>query len=342
MSSVDPPDPPAPSRDEIILTEAFRRRVLATAQRCLPAIIRDAGYEELDELLDIFFWFGSPEAMRLEEPEGYRGTPGLTLEEGNALVKFRMMRGECHVPPGCAGPEAAPAPGDPPSREEVIVIQAFRRRATAMTERCLPTIIREAEYEKLEEINAIFRWFGSPEAMQLQTPEDYASVPGLLLEEAKALVRLRIKLRAPTGSARTGSRKPHRQRRPSPNPRRPWHLRYPSPNPRQPRRPSRPWHAHCTSPDPRARRVRQPRPSRRRHSTRRTFGYSSTAECGSWTRRRRKLSPRPRRETIFNAEKVSFRSWFTHLPRQVAPVASAMLQSAGIAPAALPSQCVRS
>ncbi len=188
-----PEDPP--SRDEIILTEALRRRATVIAERCLPAIIREAGYEELVELHDLFWWFGSPEAILLENPEGHFGTPGLTLEEANVHVLFRMMRGDCYVPPGCAGPEAAPSPGAPPSREEVIVMQAFRRRATAMAERCLPAIIREAIYEELEELIAVFRWFGSPEAMQLEYPEDYVRVPGLSLEEASALVRLRIERR---------------------------------------------------------------------------------------------------------------------------------------------------
>ncbi len=82
---------------------------------------------------------------------------------------------------------------DPASREEVIVTEAFRRRALAITERCLPTIIREAQYEELEELIAVIQWFGIPEAMQLEAPEDYATVPGLSLEEANALVRFRIK-----------------------------------------------------------------------------------------------------------------------------------------------------
>jgi hypothetical protein len=195
-----------PSREEIIITEALRRRTLATAASCLPAIIREAGYEELRELLHIFWHFGSPEAIRLENAEGQFDTPRLTLEEANALVLFRMMRGECYVPPGCAGPESAPAPGDPPSREEVIVTQAFRRRATARAERCLPTIIREAVYEDLEEMIAIFRWFGNSEAMRLEAPEDYVRVPGLTLEEANALVRYRMERRKYAGAF--GGRKP--------------------------------------------------------------------------------------------------------------------------------------
>ena len=68
-------------------------------------------------------------------------------------------------------------------------------RALAIAERCLPTIIREARYEELEEMIAVFRWFGNPEAMQLQAPEDHVKVPGLALEEATALVRLATKRR---------------------------------------------------------------------------------------------------------------------------------------------------
>ena len=41
------------------------------------------------------------------------------------------------------------------------------------------------------------RLFGSPETMRLEAPEDYAEVPGLSLEEAKALVRLRLKRSGP-------------------------------------------------------------------------------------------------------------------------------------------------
>jgi hypothetical protein len=99
-----------PSRDEVIATEALRRRALAIARR-LPEIIREAPYEELDELIDIFHWFGSPEAMRLEAPEEYFRVPGLSLEEANALVRLRLKRSRLYVPPGNAGAETpSPAP----------------------------------------------------------------------------------------------------------------------------------------------------------------------------------------------------------------------------------------
>jgi len=75
----------------------------------------------------------------------------------------------------------------------VILTEALRRRAQAIANRRLPAIIREARYEELEELIAAIQWFGSREAMQLEAPEDYCRVPGLSLEEAKALVRLRIK-----------------------------------------------------------------------------------------------------------------------------------------------------
>ena len=97
------------ARNKAIRTEALRRRVLLIADRRLPAIILAARYEELDELIDIFFSFGSPEAMRLESAAGETGTPGLTLEESNALVRFRIQRGECYMPSGIAAPET-PAP----------------------------------------------------------------------------------------------------------------------------------------------------------------------------------------------------------------------------------------
>jgi hypothetical protein len=45
-----------------------------------------------------------------------------------------------------------------------------------------------ASSKNLEELIAVVRWFGIPEAMQLDAPEDYAKVPGLSLEEAIALV----------------------------------------------------------------------------------------------------------------------------------------------------------
>ena len=93
---------------------------------------------------------------------------------------------------------APPTPSreDAPSPDEVIVTEAFRRRALAIAERCVPTIIREAPYEELEELIAVCQWFGSPEAMQLPAPEEYVGVPGLSLEEARALVRLPGKRRA--------------------------------------------------------------------------------------------------------------------------------------------------
>jgi hypothetical protein len=43
---------------------------------------------------------------------------------------------------------------------------------------------------------AVFRWFGNSGAMQLEAPEDHVRVPGLTLEDARALVRLGIKRRA--------------------------------------------------------------------------------------------------------------------------------------------------
>jgi hypothetical protein len=76
-------------------------------------------------------------------------------------------------------------------------IAAFRRRALAMTERCLPMIIRQTPYERLDELIAALQWFGCPEAMQLKAPEDYGRVPGLSLEEAQALVRLRVQRNDP-------------------------------------------------------------------------------------------------------------------------------------------------
>jgi hypothetical protein len=79
----------------------------------------------------------------------------------------------------------------------VVATKGFRRRATAIAERCFPTIIREADYEQLEELIAVIRWFGIPEAVELDAPEDYAKVPGLSLEEAIALVRLRMKRSEP-------------------------------------------------------------------------------------------------------------------------------------------------
>ncbi len=192
----DPPIREAPpSRDEIIFTEALRRRVAATAAGCLSAFVREAPYEELEVLLELFGCLGSPQAMLLENPEGQFGMPGLTLEEANALVRFRMQRGECYVPPGCAGPESVPAPGDPPSCDEVIATQAFRQRLAAIAERCLPTIIREADNGVLEDLMSVFRLFGNSEAMQLDAPEDYAKAPRLTLEDASALVRPGIKCR---------------------------------------------------------------------------------------------------------------------------------------------------
>ncbi len=56
---------------------------------------------------------------------------------------------------------------------------------------------------------AVFRWFGNPEAMQIQTPEDFARVPGLTLEDANALVRLGMERRACRASCGTlDERKP--------------------------------------------------------------------------------------------------------------------------------------
>jgi hypothetical protein len=107
----------------------LQRRARAIAERCLPAIIAEANYEQLGELLDIFRWFGSPEAMQLEAPADYHGVPGLTLDESNALVRFRIERGEIWAPPG--HPDS-PEPGPPtPS-----TVQPWRAAPPAM--RSLP------------------------------------------------------------------------------------------------------------------------------------------------------------------------------------------------------------
>ena len=60
-----------------------------------------------------------------------------------------------------------PSREDAPSPEEVMVTEAFRRRALAITERCLPAIIREAQYEELEELIAAIQSFGSREAFPM-------------------------------------------------------------------------------------------------------------------------------------------------------------------------------
>ena len=48
--------------------------------------------------------------MLLENAEGQFGRPGLTLQEANALVGFRMQRGECYVPPGSRVPKPRQLP----------------------------------------------------------------------------------------------------------------------------------------------------------------------------------------------------------------------------------------
>jgi hypothetical protein len=56
-----------PSPEEAIVTNGFRRPALAIAERCLPAIIRETGYEELEELIAAIQWFGSSAE---KEPDG--------------------------------------------------------------------------------------------------------------------------------------------------------------------------------------------------------------------------------------------------------------------------------
>jgi hypothetical protein len=95
----------------VIVVEGFRRRALVLTERCLPAIIREARHEELEDLIALMQWFGSPEAMRLEAPEDYFRVPGLSLEEASALVRLRLKRSRLYVPPGDAGAETpSPAP----------------------------------------------------------------------------------------------------------------------------------------------------------------------------------------------------------------------------------------
>ena len=92
-------------------------------------------------------------------------------------------------------PTPDPPPPWTPSREEVIVIRRSDDGHWRLPECCLPTIIRKARYEELEELIAVIQWFGMPGSHAARGPEDYVRVPGLSLEEARALVRLRIKRR---------------------------------------------------------------------------------------------------------------------------------------------------
>lgn len=82
------PDPPLPSPEEVIVTRGFRRQALAIVERCLPTIIREARYEELEEMMVVFHWFGNREAMQLEAPEDYVKMPGLSLEFRGRMTQF--------------------------------------------------------------------------------------------------------------------------------------------------------------------------------------------------------------------------------------------------------------
>jgi len=62
--------------------------------------------------------------MRLEALEGESGTPGLTIEEANALVRFRIRRGERCVP----GADAASEVGGRRSRVGGRRTEVTRRR----------------------------------------------------------------------------------------------------------------------------------------------------------------------------------------------------------------------
>jgi hypothetical protein len=181
----------------MIVMAAFRRRATAQADRCVPAIIREASYERIEELMAIFRWFGTPEAMTLENPEDYAAVPGLTLAEATALVRFRRRRARRYDTSYYAAAATAPAtPPSAPSRDEVILTEALRRRALAMAQRYLPPIIRDAGYEALDELLDIFWSFGSSEAMLLEGAEGPDGRPGragLTHAESNALVSFRMK-----------------------------------------------------------------------------------------------------------------------------------------------------
>ena len=85
MQLPDPParplqDPPfradRPSREEVIVTEALRRRALAIARRRLPAIIREARYEELRRADRHILLVWQPGSHAARGPRGLYGDAG--------------------------------------------------------------------------------------------------------------------------------------------------------------------------------------------------------------------------------------------------------------------------
>ena len=133
------------------------------------------------------------------------------MEEANALVRFRMMRGESDARAGCGTGSPAVSWCPAMSRGGDCYAGVPTAGDGDSAERRLPAIIREAECEELEELIAVFRWFGNSEAMQIQAPEDHVRVPGLLLEEANALLSDSIQRRecyGPFGDAEPETRPP--------------------------------------------------------------------------------------------------------------------------------------
>ena len=79
--------------------------------------------------------------------------------------------------------------------------EAYRRRARAITERCLPTMIREADYEQLEELIAVFHWFGNSEAMGIEAPEEHVQGARGFCGRGDCAVRFRISAARPAQPA---------------------------------------------------------------------------------------------------------------------------------------------
>jgi hypothetical protein len=209
------PDEFSPSRDEMIVTEAFRRRATAMAERCLPAIIREARYGQLLGLMRLFRRLRNAVEAGIgcaarpgEGLAGWRDPSTMSSNKRHEAMAREIRKSMSH------------AARYRTARDAAVAVESLRRRTSAAAARCLPEVLRTSGFDALQDLISVFYWFGSNEALSLEDPT--VPMAGLTIEEANALVRLRIRRGDSFAPAGYGDAPPRHDAVPSGNARSNW------------------------------------------------------------------------------------------------------------------------